>query len=224
MISSRWLALGVFIILLVCISLFDKGCNWKEKIKCHGMMFLEGIVGGFIIDCIGINAGYYHFPREPFLSWHYFAIVIPCWGVFGLLVNCLWKWLGKEKFLRGMVVTLFPLFTWYEGSNLLTCSWVYTAPMWSVYLGWIPLVWTFAGCNRRRRVVWKIEQWRGHVQKDNLEHQLIRGILTVTRVFLVVVMFPLLISVLIRLCVEFPVLIRRSIPIWGYAKYLLAME
>ena len=224
MISSRWLALGVFVLLLVAIASFDKRSNWKEKFKRYGVMFLEGMVGGFIIDNIGIRAGYYYFPRQPFLSFEYFAIVVPCWGVFGLLINCLWNWLGKEKFIRGMAMTLFPLFTFYEGTNLLTNSWVYTAPSWAVITGWIPLVWIFAGCNRRRRVVHKIERLRMSFQDNSLAHEVIRGTLTTARVLLIVVMFPLLIAVIIRLCVELPTLIKRDINLWAYTKYLLVME
>lgn len=217
MISSRWLALGIFCLLLVGITFFDKG---NKKFKRFGMMFLEGMVGGFIIDSIGINAGYYYFPRQPFLSVEYFAIVIPCWGVFGLLINCLWNWLGKEKFMRGMVMTLIPLFAFYEGTNILTNSWVYHTPFWAVGLGWMPLVLVFAGCNRRRKVVFKIERLRLLYQGNNL----VRGALTIARVALIVVMFPLLISVIVRLCIELPMLIKRDVPIWAYTKYLLVME
>ncbi len=224
MISSRWLALGVFILLLVAIASFDKRSNWKEKFKRHGIMFLEGMVGGFIIDNIGIRAGYYYFPRQPFLSLEYFTIVIPCWGVFGLLINCLWNWFGKEKFIRGMAMTLFPLFAFYEGTNILTNSWVYHTPFWVVGLGWMPLVMVFAGCNRRRKVVFKIERLRMLYQDDSLVHGLIRGTLTIARVALIVVMFPLLLAVIIRLCVELPILIKRDVNLWSYTKHLLVME
>jgi len=140
------------------------------------------------------------------------------------LVNCLWKWLGKEKFIRGMAMTLFPLFAFYEGTNLLTNSWVYSTPFWAVGLGWMPLIWVFAGCNRRRKVVFKIERLRLSYQEDSLVHELMRGVLTTARVVLIVVMFPLLVSVLIRLCIELPVLIKRDVPIWAYTKCLLVME
>lgn len=224
MISSRWLALGIFLILLTYIVFFDKRLRWQDKVRTYGAMFLEGMLGGFIIDAIGINAGYYYFPRQPFLSLEYFAIVIPAWGVFGLLINCLWNWLGKEKFWKGMAVTLIPLFVWYEGTNLLTNSWVYTVPFRFVVLGWIPLIWTFAGCNRRRRVVFKIEQWRNEFQEQSFEHQIIWGLLTTTRVILTVAMFPLLLTVLVRVCADLPMLVKQKIPVWSYTKHLLAME
>ena len=224
MISARWLSLIVFILLVSYIIIFEKNTKWRDKLRTYGMMLLEGMVGGFIIDAIGISAGYYYFPRQPFLSWQYFAIVIPAWGVFGLLINCLWNWLGKERFWKGMAVTLVPLFAWYEGTNLLTQSWVYTVPFHFVALGWIPLTWTFAGCNRRRKVVFKIERLRLEFQEQSFVHQVMRGFLTTTRVILIVAMFPLLLTILIRLCVELPMLIKQKIPVWAYTKHLLVME
>lgn len=216
--------MATFIVLVVVILCIDKDKNGKCKLKTYGMMFLEGMAGGFIIDAIGISAGYYYFPRQPFLSIEYFAIVIPAWGVFGVLVNCLWSWVGKEKFWQGMAVTLVPLFAWYEGTNLITHSWVYTTPFWAVGLGWVPLIWTFAGCNRRRRVVFKIEAWKAKFQGDKFSHGLVFCSLSIVRVLLTVAMFPLLLAVLVRLCFEFPALIRRDISVRTYFKYLVAME
>jgi hypothetical protein len=224
MLYSRYLGLATFIVLIIVVLCIDKDKNWKNKLKTYGMMFLEGMVGGFIIDAIGISAGYYYFPRQPFLSAEYFAIVIPCWGVFGMLINCLWSWVGKEKFWKGMVVTLVPLFAWYEGTNLISHSWVYTTSFWAVGLGWVPLIWTFAGCNRRRRVVHKIEEWKMKFQEDKFSHSLIYCSLSIARVLLTVAMFPLLLAVLARLCFELPMLIKRDISVWVYFKYLVAME
>ncbi len=102
---SRYISLAIFIALFLIITFYSKS-PWRQKARYYGIAFLEGMVGGFLIDSIGINAGYYYFPRQPFLSLEYFAIVIPCWGVFGLFINCLWKWIGKEKFLNGMAVTV----------------------------------------------------------------------------------------------------------------------
>lgn len=224
MISSRWLALFVFALLIVYILVFEKKSGWKEKLLIYGMAFLEGMVGGFIIDCIGINAGYYYFPRQSFLSWQYFAVVVPCWGVFGLFVNCLWSWLGREKFWRGMVATLIPLFLWYEGTNIFTHSWTYAVSFPYVMAGWVPLIWTFAGCRRRRRVVWKIESWRDSFQGELLGNKLIYVFLTIVKALLIFVMFPLFLAIAVRLCIELPSLLKRHVPIWTYTKYLLAME
>lgn len=224
MLYSRYLALGILAVLLIIILFYDKERKGINKFKYYGMAFLEGMMGGFIIDYIGINAGYYYFPRQPFMSVEYFAIVVPCWGVFGLLINCLWNWVGKERFWKGMAVTLISLFAWYEGTNLITHSWVYTTPFWAVGLGWIPLIWTFAGCNRRRRVVFKIEAWKANFHEDKLSHNLVYCLLSVTRVLLTIAMFPLMLAVLFRLAVGMPMLIRRDINIWTYTKALLVME
>ena len=185
MLSARWLALSVFLILLILI-IRDKG-SWKQKLNSYGMTFVEGMVGGLIIDSIGVNAGYYYFPRQPLYSLNYWAIVIPCWGVFGLFLNYLWQRLGEEGVLRGAVVTLPILFVFYEGSNLITGSWVYTAPFYSVVLGWIPLGYVFAGCNHRREVVFKVDSWI-----RQCENQTYRLGLQALRMILIVVMFPLL--------------------------------
>jgi hypothetical protein len=224
MLYSRYLAIALFVGLLSYIIFFDKGKTWKEKFKIYAMMFIEGMIGGFIIDCIGVNAGYYVFPRQPFLSMEYFSIVIPCWGVFGMLINCLWTWVGKEKFWRGMAITLVPLFAFYEGTNLIAGSWVYHAPLWSIAIGWIPLVWVFAGCNRRRRVVHKIEEWKQGYTKQTLAHQTMRFILTSARVLLIIAMFPLLIAIFARLLIDLQFIIRRKVNVWNYTKCLLAMQ
>jgi hypothetical protein len=221
---SRYLCIGVFIALVFVIAFFEKGISWKEKLKKYGTMFLEGMVGGFIVDCVGINAGYYDFPRQAFMSFEYFTIVIPCWGLFGMLINCLWNWLGKEKFIRGMLVTYIPLFIWYEGTNLITGSWVYHAPLWSIIVGWMPLIIVFSGCNRRRRVVHKIEEWRTSLNSDNPTEQILRGILTLARIIVTLLMFPLLLAVLVKLLIDLKFLITRKASIWNYTKCLLAMQ
>lgn len=203
MIYSRYISAAVFVILLTGIILYDKS-PVKTKIKYFSMTFLEGMVGGLLIDCVGVNAGYYYFPRQAFLSWQYFAIVIPCWGVFGLLINCLWSWLGKEKFLRGMASTVVPLLAFYEGSNIITGSWVYTVHFAVVALGWIPLIWVFAGCNRRRRVVYKVEEIIGLYSGECWQHVLIRYTLKTVRYVLVVIMFPLLLVTIGQIVTTIP--------------------
>ena len=77
------------------------------------MIFVEGFVGGLIIDSLLVNVGWYYFPRQPIYSYNYFAIVLPCWGVFGLFVNFVWEWIGKDKFVRSMPLTLLCLFAFY---------------------------------------------------------------------------------------------------------------
>jgi SNF family Na+-dependent transporter len=184
------------------------------------MALLEGMVGGLIIDSIGVNFGYYYFPREPIYSLSYFVIVLPCWGVFGMLVNYLWgKW-GKRKLWLEMIVTYCPLLVFYEGANILTRSWVYTVPYYVVLAGWIPLILTFTGCNRRRRVVFKIESW---IQKHQGQPVIV-VCLNILRVLLIVVMFPLLLSALVRLLVYYSELKKTDNGIASYLKREIMMR
>jgi len=220
---SRYLALAVLVGLLVYIIFYDKGCSWKEKLKCHGTMFLEGMVGGFIIDCIGIDAGFYYFPRQPFLSLDYFLIVIPCWGVFGLLLNCLWGWFGKEQFLRSMAVSILPMFFFYEGSNLITGSWIYTVPFYVVALGWIPLGWTFAGCNRRRKVIFKIETWKQSITGLSMWDKTMRLGLQMIKIILIVVMFPLMLVALVKIFANMYSLVKAKSSFSVYRDYVKVM-
>lgn len=180
------------------------------------MAFLEGMVGGLLIDVVGIGAGYYYFPRQPFLSLEYFAIVIPCWGVFGLFINCMWQWIGQEQLIRGMIANI-PLFMFYEGTNLLTGSWIYTVPFYVVALGWIPLIIVFAGCNRRRRVVFKMDTW---IRQCNTRWvYILKGV----RISLVVIMFPLLLVSIYKVVADLIVLKRSGISIKAYAREYLMM-
>lgn len=217
MLSARWLALGVFLILLILIT-HDKG-SWKQKLNSYGMTFLEGMVGGLIIDSIGVNSGYYYFPRQPLYSLNYWIIVIPCWGVFGLFLNYLWQRLGKEKVFRGAMVTLPILFGFYEGSNLITGSWIYTAPFYVVVLGWIPLGYVFAGCRHRRDVVFKIDAW---IQQAENWH--VKVGLQVVRALLIVVMFPLLFVSIGKVVRDLFTLRRANVSLKSYAREYLMMR
>ena len=217
---SRYIGIAIFVALLVLITFYDKSPKGR-KFKYYGLTFIEGMIGGFIIDCIGINAGYYVFPRQPFLSMEYWAIVIPCWGVFGLFINCLWKWAGKEKFLQGMAVTILPLFALYEGTNLITGSWVYNTPFWAVGLGWIPLIWVFSGCNRRRRVVHKIELLAKGIYGNSPLEKVARCSLVALRFTLIVVMFPLLLVNIVRILAPVPQMIKDKTDVKSYLKVMI---
>ncbi len=219
LISSRWLALIVFTILGVFI-VREKKCNVAQKFICHGTAFLEGMVGGLIIDSIGINLGFYYFPRQPLYSLNYWLIVIPCWGVFGLLANYLWERIGEEKFIKGLSVTLIPLFAFYEGSNILTGSWVYTVPFYAVLAGWTPLVLTFTGCRRRRKVVFKIEAWRLQYQKSPILVTIFQAL----KVAVIVVMFPLLLVSIFKVITQLSVLEKREISLSSCVREVLMME
>ena len=214
--SSRWLSLIVFIVLLTIIAFYDKD-TWRRKISRYGMMFSEGMVGGLIIDSIGVNAGYYYFPRQPLYSLEYWTIVIPCWGVFGLFLNCLWEWVGKDKLIRGALVTIPTLFFWYEGTNLLTNSWVYTTPSYVVALGWIPLGYVFFGCDHRREVVFKMD---GLIRQ--CEYKPYRLGLQTLRSLLIVIMFPLLLVSIAKIIRDLFILQKANISVKEYAlEYLM---
>ena len=217
-ISSRWISLTVFVVLVALISVRSEG-DWKTKVKKYGTAFIEGMVGGLIIDSIGINAGYYYFPRQPVYSFNYFSIVLPCWGLFGLLINYIWENVGKNKFGKGMMVTLFPMFLFYEGHNIYTGSWVYTTPFYVVALGWIPLILVFAGCNRRRKVVFKLEQWM-----LKTENRLVFKTLSVCRYLIIVVMFPLLFTRIVKLITRIKELRSIGFKLGDYAEYLMVSE
>lgn len=220
MIYSRWISLGVFILLMLLVFVWRGERDIGKVAKTYGMMFAEGMVGGLIIDSIGVNAGYYLFPRQPLYSIEYFAIVVPCWGVFGLLINCLWDWFGKGNVLKGLCVSLLPLLVFYEGTNLLSGSWIYHVHFAWVAVGWVPLVFTFAGCNKRRRVVWKVEQWRSnYAQRQGLLPQTIAGLLYSLKHILVVVMFPLLLVVLVKLLGNVSYLLQGRAALPEYKEY-----
>lgn len=220
MISSRWLALMVFVVLLSIILYRDNEMTLKNKFRYYGVMFLEGMVGGIIIDGIGVNAGYYFFPRQPLYSLNYFLVVVPCWGVFGMLLNCLWDWFGKDKFIRSMAVSVLPLFIFYEGANIITQSWIYMTPFYVVAVGWLPLGWTFAGCNKRRRVVFKIESIKLNYQQTNVIHMLIRASLDIVRWLLIIVMFPLLLVMVAKTISDMAILLKGKSSVSTYKQYL----
>lgn len=215
--QSRYLAIVVLFVLIFFISFRDKKRTLRHKLKYYGTMFAEGMVGGLIIDSIGVNAGYYGFPRQPLYSLNYWLIVIPCWGIFGMLINCLWDWFGKEKFIRSMVVTFIPLFCFYEGTNLITGSWVYHAPLIAIVSGWIPLVWTFAGCNKRRKVVHKVESLKTH--RVGFRNRTIDFGLSFIKCILVVIMFPLLFVVVAKWVINIGELVKNKATATDYTEY-----
>lgn len=213
---SRWLALVAFLLLILFISFRDKKRTLRNKLKYYGMMFVEGMVGGLIIDSIGVNAGFYSFPRQPIYSLDYWLIVIPCWGIFGMLLNCLWDWFGQDKFLRSMAVSIIPLFIFYEGTNFITHSWIYTSPFSVVVAGWIPLGWTFAGCNKRRRVVFKVES----LVIEYKDNYLVSNCLNIVKWLLIIIMFPLLLVAVAKVMVDVVIMLREKSSIVAYKEYI----
>lgn len=216
MLLSRWISLGIFIILLIFIT--RENGKLKNKLTKYGIIFLEGMVGGLIIDSIGINAGYYYFPAHPIYSLSYWTIVLPCWGVFGMATNYLWDKLGKNKFMLGLTLTTPLLFTFYEGTNLLTSSWTYTVPIWTVMLGWTPLVLVFTGCHRRRDIKRRIEE-KIEIAKQSQQFA-IEKVWFITRLLVIIVMFPLLLVSLFRIFTE----LKNGESKLKYAKVLLMVE
>lgn len=216
--SSRWIAMVIFFVLVFIIAKFTKG-TYKEKLKKYGIMFIEGMVGGIIVDSIGVNAGYYYFTRQPLYSFDYYMIVLPCWGVFGLLVNIFWTWIGKGKFLRATIATTLLLFVFYEASNLYTGSWVYTVPFGWVIVGWTPLIFAFAGCNRRRKVVFKLEQWMLKTENRYVFHML-----SICRYLIIIIMFPLLFTRIIKTVAHIGKLRAMEAKISDYIEYLMVAE
>lgn len=218
LISSRWLALAAFIALTILIVVCDKS-PWKSKFQRNGMMFSEGMVGGFLVDLVGINAEYYYFPRQPFLSPEYWLIVIPCWGVFGLTLNYLWRVVGQDHFIKGTIVTLPTLLVWYEGVNLFTHSWVYTVPSYVVVLGWIPLTYVFAGCDHRREVVFKFDSWI-----KQTENRYAQAGLSIVRYSLTVLMFPLLIVSIAKIVRDLLVVKKAKVSLKEYVAEMLMVR
>ena len=128
----RWFGLACFIILLVVA--------WRRRDLKHYVISLGvGCIVGFTIDCVGIPLGLWEFPRQPFLSWEYFLIVIPCWGVFGATINMINDWFMKKNWLSIIILSVAVMLL-YEVPNLITGSWEYSASSWLVMLGWFPLI------------------------------------------------------------------------------------
>jgi len=220
-IYSRWI--GLFILVVLATIIATRKEPWSRKIK-YVIPFIEGMIGGLVVDSIGVNAGYYYFPRQPLYSLEYFGIVVPCWGVFGLFVHCLWEWVGKDKIWRCILVTILPLFAFYEGSNLITHSWVYTVDFYIVALGWMPLVLVAAGCNRRRRVVHKIDAMIIKLDRSvSWQNGLVVGLVFV-RAIMTIVMFPLLFSYLSEYIMRYAQMRKHSIGAGSYLREMLLMR
>jgi hypothetical protein len=114
------------------------------------------MIYGLLIDFVGINLmHFWEYPDRSKLV--YFAITLPCWGIFSMAVNLIWNWI-KPPWLASVVVTT-GLFLLLEIPNLLTRSWVYYVPMWFVIIGWVPLILSF-------RIIYLVIADRFHFQKE----------------------------------------------------------
>lgn len=128
----RWFGLVCFVILLIMA--------WRRKnLRNYAIALGVGCIVGLTIDYFGITLGLWEFPRQSFLSWQYFLIVIPCWGVFGATINMLNDWYMKKRWLSIFLSSLLVMGL-YELPNLITGSWSYTASAIIICVGWYPLI------------------------------------------------------------------------------------
>jgi len=113
--------------------------NWGEITQAL-LSFLIGVVGGFLMDCLGVaKLKLWYYTKQPFLSKSYFGVVIPCWGIFAMTIDLLWDRIPLSEITTFSFMTLL-LFSIYELPNLKTKSWKYSVSMKIVSLGWLPLV------------------------------------------------------------------------------------
>lgn len=133
---SRWISLSAGIILFFIA--FLKGESFIAFLT-----FVISAFCGFAIDCIGIGIlKLWKYPRQTFLTVEYFGIVVPAWGVFGMLINMPLNWIRVDMALAIILVTI-SLLTFYELPNIKIGSWKYSVPVWLVIFGWIPLTFVF---------------------------------------------------------------------------------
>ena len=131
----RWFGLACFFILLVMA--------WRRgELKHYAVSLMIGCGVGFILDYVGVNLGLWDFPRQPFLSWSYFLIVVPCWGIFGATINMVNDWHMKKGWGAIFILSIIVMAI-YEVPNLLTESWLYSVTSMVILLGWFPLILTF---------------------------------------------------------------------------------
>jgi len=128
-----------WIILSVAIALFSVAFLRGEKMVVF-LSFTIGALGGFAVDYIGIKIlKCWTYPRQEFLKKEYFALVIPGWGVFGMMVNLPLSWIPGSNAIT-ILILLISLLAFCELPNIKIGCWKYTAPTWLIVLGWIPLV------------------------------------------------------------------------------------
>jgi hypothetical protein len=138
----RWLVLGLGTLILTVA--YSRG-----ELRDFWIAFGIGITIGFLIDLFGIRAKLWHYYRQPFLSWKYFLIAIPAWGILAAAINLTWDWmtgwlgLSLGKTILVFVIITFALLLFHELPNLLFRSWKYNAPSWLVIAGWFPMVFSF---------------------------------------------------------------------------------
>lgn len=151
MIQIRWLMLVLGIAVLL-------PAIFRGETRYAIISFVIGMIYGLLIDFVGINlVHFWEYPTSSKLV--YFAVTVPCWGIFSMAINLLWNWI-KSPWLAFIVITT-GLFLLLEIPNLLTRSWIYYVPMWFVIIGWVPLILSF-------RIIYVVIIDRFHYREDNL--------------------------------------------------------
>ena len=131
MLKIRWLMLVLGI--LVVIPAIAKGESQNVIIAfVIGMLYAV-----IIIDPLGVKV--FRFWKYAGTTKTYIFATVPCWGIFGILINIPWDWMHNHQWLAFSVITI-SLFLLMEMPNLRTKSWEYSVPLWLVAIGWIPLI------------------------------------------------------------------------------------
>ena len=127
--------------LVLGLMLFSVACLRGEAENAY-LSFIVGAIGGLLIDFIGVKQlNLYAYPGQKFFTQDYLCIVIPSWGVFGMLINLPWNWfLNKEIEFVSLTLFTIILIILFELSNLKSKSWEYYIPAWIVFIGWVPMV------------------------------------------------------------------------------------
>jgi len=129
----RWIILSVGIVLFSIAFL-------RRETMFAFLSFTIGALGGFAIDYLGIKAlKLWTYPRQKFLKKEYFMLVIPGWGVFGMMVNLPLSWIQSSNEIA-LPMLMLSLFAFCELPNIKIGTWKYNAPIWLIALCWIPLV------------------------------------------------------------------------------------
>ena len=125
--------------MLLCGIIFLFLAYWQKELTLAIVSFLVGMTVGFSLDLVGVKKlGLWNYPRQSFMGKHYFGIVVPAWGIFGMSLNLILNW-----FVMSWTVIAIIFLVLYELSNLRTRSWQYHTPHWLVVIGWFPLVLVF---------------------------------------------------------------------------------
>jgi len=133
MFKIRWLMLGLWVAVLVPAVL-------RGEIECVVIALIIGVFYGLVIDLIGVGVLKLWKYSSAQWGWEYFTVTVPCWGIFSMVINLVWNWIGTPW---SFIFITLGLFAMLELPNLKTRSWTYNAPMWLVMIGWIPLVLSF---------------------------------------------------------------------------------